>query len=117
MLLSTKILQNLANGVEFGKKEAFMTPTNSFLTDKFKAVKEFFDKISVLFMQSFGRLIAINQFPLDADSSEIYDSPHTTSDLLISLNYIHSQMRACSEKISQQLTDTQADREVILLQG
>ena len=49
LLLMSKILQNLANGVEFGKfKEAFMTPTNLYVVDHFKPVNDFLEKISVI---------------------------------------------------------------------
>ena len=33
LILISKVLQNLANGVRFGNKEAFMTPANSFLEE------------------------------------------------------------------------------------
>jgi hypothetical protein len=43
LLLVSKLLQNLANNVEF-KKEPFMMPLNSFVTDKQADMASFFDK-------------------------------------------------------------------------
>jgi len=48
LLLVAKVLQNLSNNVQFGKKEEYMTPLNSFIEDNSNKMLEFLDKISVL---------------------------------------------------------------------
>jgi hypothetical protein len=45
LTLITKILQNLASGVEFGKKEQFMTCLNSFIEEKQKSMNKYFDNV------------------------------------------------------------------------
>jgi hypothetical protein len=53
LTLIAKILQNLANGVRFGRKEPFMTVMNPFISDNLENIKRFFDDIAVsLFAQS-----------------------------------------------------------------
>jgi hypothetical protein len=47
LVLIAKTLQNLSNLVEFGQKEPFMAPMNSFIKDKMNDMKIFIDKISV----------------------------------------------------------------------
>eukprot|EP01137_Pigoraptor_chileana_P018881 Opistho-2@79062 len=46
LILSTKVLQNLANGVEYGSKEAFMVPFNKFIVDKRQAADSYFDSFA-----------------------------------------------------------------------
>lgn len=46
MLLS-KVIQNLANGVEFGQKEPFMLPMNTFLTEFRAPYDTFVDSVAV----------------------------------------------------------------------
>jgi hypothetical protein len=43
-----QVLQNLANGVEFGEKESYMIPMNSFLRDNQKKCHELFKHLLVL---------------------------------------------------------------------
>ena len=47
LTLSAKVLQGLANLVEFGQKEAFMTPMNGFIAGRIEGMKRFIDEISV----------------------------------------------------------------------
>jgi neurofibromin 1 len=47
LLLIAKVVQNLANNVLFGAKEAFMFPLNDFLTSNIIRVTKFLQKISV----------------------------------------------------------------------
>ncbi|KAJ2996628.1 hypothetical protein HDV02_006326 [Globomyces sp. JEL0801] len=46
LLLIAKTLQNLSNLVEFGQKEAFMEPMNSFILSQIDDMKKFIDTIS-----------------------------------------------------------------------
>ncbi|KAJ3268157.1 hypothetical protein HDV01_003370 [Terramyces sp. JEL0728] len=47
LLLIAKTLQNLSNLVEFGQKEPFMEPMNTFISSKIGDMKKFIDQISV----------------------------------------------------------------------
>lgn len=47
LLLVAKTLQNLSNLVEFGQKEPFMAPMNTFITSRINQMKSFIDLISV----------------------------------------------------------------------
>jgi len=46
LILVSKVLQNIANGLEFGDKEEFMKITNPFIVSKFEAVESFVDELS-----------------------------------------------------------------------
>ncbi|KAL6075862.1 Ras GTPase-activating protein 1 [Balamuthia mandrillaris] len=46
LVLISKVVQNLANGVEFGNKEPHMLLLNQFINEKMTAVREFFDKLT-----------------------------------------------------------------------
>jgi len=47
LVLVTKVLQNLANKVQFGSKELFMAPFNGFLEDNAPAVADYLDGFAV----------------------------------------------------------------------
>ena len=47
LVLTAKVLQNTANGVQFGGKEQYMAPLNSFVTSYVSVLYEFFDQVSV----------------------------------------------------------------------
>ena len=49
LILVSKSLQNLANGLEFGSKEQFMQPMNDFIKENTPAVQQFFDNLAVHF--------------------------------------------------------------------
>jgi len=46
LLLVTKVLQALANGQEFGAKEAFMRPINPFVVENTPKIEAFYDKLT-----------------------------------------------------------------------
>jgi len=46
LVLLSKVLQNLANGIPFGDKEQYMAPMNSFITDNLPILHKFFEKAS-----------------------------------------------------------------------
>lgn len=48
LVLVSKILQSLTNGVPFGEKEAYMVPLNSFIEQHIARIQEFFDKLTTL---------------------------------------------------------------------
>ena len=47
MVMISKVLQNLANGIEFGCKEAHMAILNPFIIENLAVVHMFFDKLTV----------------------------------------------------------------------
>ena len=47
LVLLSKVLQNLANGVRFGKKEDFMIKLNHFIDENITPLYNFYDTISV----------------------------------------------------------------------
>jgi hypothetical protein len=47
LILLSKVLQNLANSVEFGEKEAYMLKTNPFIMSNQKGMFEFLDALGV----------------------------------------------------------------------
>lgn len=47
LILVSKVLQNLANGVDFGNKEPYMQDMNSFIHDNVAHVHKFFDTLVV----------------------------------------------------------------------
>ncbi len=46
-MLVSKVLQNLANGLEFGSKESHMITLNPFIVETLPAVYAFFDRLTV----------------------------------------------------------------------
>lgn len=46
LILVSKCLQNLANGIEFGAKEPYMVPMNAFINKNDATVKQFFDDLA-----------------------------------------------------------------------
>lgn len=46
LILLSKCLQNLANGIEFGVKEPHLVPMNSFVSSNDAKVKQFFDELA-----------------------------------------------------------------------
>lgn len=48
LLLISKILQNLANGILFGSKEPFMEPLNPFIQEHMSGIKQFFAQVSCI---------------------------------------------------------------------
>jgi len=48
LILISKILQNLGNGVEFGKKEEYMIPLNDLIQHYLPIVQTFFDELATL---------------------------------------------------------------------
>jgi len=46
LVLLSKVLQNLANGVQFGAKEEYMSSLNTFIVDNLPLLHKFFDTIS-----------------------------------------------------------------------
>jgi neurofibromin 1 len=56
LILLSKVLQNLANGVKFGSKESFMTKLNGFITANQEKLKGFYDRLCVCYFYSFSFL-------------------------------------------------------------
>ncbi|GAM28582.1 hypothetical protein SAMD00019534_117580 [Acytostelium subglobosum LB1] len=46
LVLIGKVLQNLANGIEFGQKESFMIPVNRFIIGNLGRINEYFDRLT-----------------------------------------------------------------------
>lgn len=47
LVLVTKTLQNLANGLYFGEKEEYMENLNEFIKSKLEVVTSYFEKLAV----------------------------------------------------------------------
>lgn len=47
LVLISKIVQNIGNGVEFGKKESYMIPLNDVISNNIPRVNQLFDQIAV----------------------------------------------------------------------
>jgi len=95
LILVSKLLQNLANGVEFdGSKEEYMKSMNHFVTSNLKNVTVFFDKLTDADKAS-GR---IAQFSTDAIDAK--------SDVKCLLNYLANKI-----EIIRELIDAHAARE------
>jgi len=50
LILVSKVLQNLANGVDFGNKEPYMRDLNSFIHETVPQVHKFFDQLVVRYL-------------------------------------------------------------------
>jgi GTPase-activator protein for Ras-like GTPase len=50
LVLVSKVIQQISNGVEFGSKEEFMKPFNNYIRDSIGRVRDYFDQISVWWM-------------------------------------------------------------------
>jgi hypothetical protein len=76
--LISKILQNLANLVEFGQKEPFLTDMNEFIVANMDGMKNFLDKISTL-------------PPSGQNPAELADQPEI--DLQVEMAHIHEYIK------------------------
>jgi hypothetical protein len=47
LTLIAKVLQNIANGVTFGKKEHFLEWLNPFIAESISACQDYFDEVAV----------------------------------------------------------------------
>ena len=61
-VLVSKVLQTIANGVEFGKKEPFMLPMNTHIQQYIKNVHAFFDELAVLLLSFLLSLLPLCLF-------------------------------------------------------
>ena len=87
----SKVLQNLANSVEFGEKEAYMTKTNTFIMNNQTSMFEFLDKIADVSMND-----AIQQM-----------QPHVTEAALVSgMDFLAINIKRLFVKISKHLGDS-----------
>jgi len=48
LVLISKLIQNVSNGIEFGGKESYMIGANSFITNNLDRVRTFFDTLTNL---------------------------------------------------------------------
>lgn len=48
LILISKVLQNLANGIQFGAKESYMNEMNKFITDNITECRNFLDELAVV---------------------------------------------------------------------
>eukprot|EP01125_Pyxidicula_operculata_P009385 TRINITY_DN308_c1_g1_i1.p1 TRINITY_DN308_c1_g1~~TRINITY_DN308_c1_g1_i1.p1 ORF type:complete len:590 (+),score=125.67 TRINITY_DN308_c1_g1_i1:28-1797(+) len=48
LVLISKCIQNLANGLKFGSKESYMNPMNTFIENNLERVQKFLDSVAVL---------------------------------------------------------------------
>jgi len=91
LILLSKVLQNLANSVEFGEKEAYMLKTNPFIMSNQASMYEFLDKLAAVSEEQ-----AISKMK----------QPNITEDVLEkSLDTITTYLKRLKEKIRKQLGD------------
>ena len=84
LVLITKVLQNLAAGVEFGKKEAFMTKLNDFIRSNAKQMNNFLTDLTDKIDKNTTNQIAvystpISQFHSNAAVASLYEFCYTNS--------------------------------------
>lgn len=84
LILVSKILQNLANGVLFGAKESYMLPLNTFLEHNFGRVRQFFDELA------------------STETSVAEDIPDVPLDLR-NVERVHLQLHQNIEQLAQHL--------------
>eukprot|EP01111_Echinosteliopsis_oligospora_P006946 TRINITY_DN21433_c0_g1_i1.p1 TRINITY_DN21433_c0_g1~~TRINITY_DN21433_c0_g1_i1.p1 ORF type:complete len:247 (+),score=39.72 TRINITY_DN21433_c0_g1_i1:313-1053(+) len=87
LLLITKVLQGLANGQEFGNKEAFMKPANEFINTHMSQTDKFFNDLGQI------------------DLNQIYDPPLSTQEETMSdLQEIHCLINKNLSKVVKSLS-------------
>eukprot|EP01114_Cavostelium_apophysatum_P012697 TRINITY_DN2900_c0_g1_i3.p1 TRINITY_DN2900_c0_g1~~TRINITY_DN2900_c0_g1_i3.p1 ORF type:complete len:791 (-),score=205.27 TRINITY_DN2900_c0_g1_i3:16-2388(-) len=93
LLLVAKVLQNLSNGVQFGRKEEYMAPLNSFIQDNGPKMQKFFDEVTILpgdWMEDMNTECA----PIPAGSKE--------NALCVLFNQIHSLAKKIEKELESQ---------------
>jgi neurofibromin 1 len=60
LILISKSLQNLANGLDFGNKEPYMQDMNNFINENKTTVEAFFDSLAVRLSSPFTLLLLIS---------------------------------------------------------
>ncbi|KAI3653038.1 hypothetical protein MP228_002463 [Amoeboaphelidium protococcarum] len=106
LVLISKVLQNLANGVRFGSKEAYMTPANSFLVDNEPQLYKFCHQIQDV--ESEGLYWVTESVDQEKDGQSLSDSVSALQQLLIALNQQMSKIQHELEsvQISEVMTYT-----------
>lgn len=105
LVLVAKVLQNLANGMEFGAKESCMIPMNSFISSNLQAVINFFQTLAVR-PKDFFSLMVLNdslQRPRDGASTGTNSDEIvvTQDDIFTDILLIHKYLDMFMDKISQ----------------
>lgn len=59
LILISKVIQNLANELEFGDKEAYMMPMNVFIQQNIPRMKEFLTNLSAVVQPNRTRLSSV----------------------------------------------------------
>ena len=73
LTLVAKVLQNVSNGVEFGKKEVFMIPLNSFILKQLPLLKKYFEELCDIECEGFEeRKVQIPRHVLERSTDNIY---------------------------------------------
>ena len=91
LTLVAKVLQNMANFVKFGQKEAFMIPLNTFLEAKFELMHKFLHKISTASEES--------------DDTEITVEATLEVDLAKQMSRIHQYLNRHKDKLKESSED------------
>jgi len=87
LVLIAKVLQNLANGVLFGKKERFMEQTNDFIKTNLPEIRAFFDEVATL--------------PQNITPPPHADIPKNVKDN--ALAFIHNHMLTYMRKVNEEV--------------
>lgn len=118
LMLITKTLQNVANGVTFGQKEKAMNPLNKFINEKLPEIRNFLDEVATLPENGDETIIVINcsqdEKKLDWESVYRYlfksfddvkkkiDETKSGSHYLSQLDSIINELGKPSEEVKEQ---------------
>ena len=91
LILISKIIQTLSNGVVFGKKEEYMIPMNSFINENLENVHYVLDKVSTFIPDIHSK--EIEQLPPLPDDEYENVIKRLHAQLFVSMNKIISTMR------------------------
>lgn len=102
LVLLSKVLQNLANGIHFGVKEEYMRNLNDFITENLPILHKFFDEISVNYLIFFLFYDIDNNLQVISSESEqpkcmIPEIPKFNGLLYLQLFIIHNQSKIITD--------------------
>mmetsp|Transcript_27096 Transcript_27096/g.38155 ORF Transcript_27096/g.38155 Transcript_27096/m.38155 type:complete len:597 (+) Transcript_27096:98-1888(+) len=104
LILVGKILQNSANGVEFGDKEGFMKVANTFIQENKKNVDDFLEAISTPVQAAAADSNDNNKLKVNAVSNE---------QLIDSLNSIYAYVMLNKDRLFTELAKTEEGQQKI----
>jgi len=79
LLLLAKVIQNMANQVEFGQKEEYMTPFNPLVTEYIPKVQHFLEELSIGTSINFVEPISIDNEELSCEIDNVFEIFNTNA--------------------------------------